>query len=115
NEGNGKFRDVTEASGTGGDPASWSTSCGWFDYDRDGDLDLFVCNYLQWTREYDLAQNFQLTGGDRAYGRPQNFEGAFPELYRNEGNGTFTPVAEKAGLHVRNPATNVPLAKSLGV
>ena len=85
--GDGQFQDVTEEAGVGGDPDAWSTSCGWFDYDRDGDLDLFVCNYVDWSREFDVAQNFQLTGGSRAYGRPQNFEGTFPYLYRNDGDG----------------------------
>jgi hypothetical protein len=115
NEGGGKFVDCTESAGVAGDPLEWSTSCGWFDFDRDGDLDLFVCNYVKWTREYDEVQNFQLTGGGEAYGRPQNFEGTFPYLYRNEGGGQFQEVAGQAGLHVRNPATGVPLAKSLGV
>jgi enediyne biosynthesis protein E4 len=115
NEGGGHFRDVTESTGVAGDPAAWGTSCGWFDYDGDGDLDLFVCNYVEWSREYDTAQNFQLTGGGRAYGRPQNFPGTFPYLYRNDGNGNFTDVTEEAGLQVRNPATGVPMAKSLGV
>ncbi|MCA9052185.1 MAG: CRTAC1 family protein [Planctomycetaceae bacterium] len=115
NEGGGKFRDVTTEAGVAGDDSAWGTSCGWFDYDRDGDLDLFVCNYLLWTREYDVSQKFQLTGGGRAYGRPQNFEGAFPYLYRNNGNGHFEDVTEAAGLQVRNPATDVPMAKSLGV
>lgn len=115
NEGGGRFRDVTDAAGVAGAADAWSTSCGWFDYDRDGDLDLFVCNYLVWSRDFDIAQNFQLTGGGRAYGRPQNFEGTFPYLYRNDGNGRLTEVAAEAGLHVRNPATNVPMAKSLGV
>ncbi|MHC4876492.1 MAG: CRTAC1 family protein [Planctomycetota bacterium] len=114
NEGGGKFVDVTESAGVGGDSGEWSTSCGWFDFDRDGDLDLFVCNYVKWTREFDEVQNFQLTGGGEAYGRPQNFEGTFPYLYRNDRNGTFTEVGELAGLHVRNPATDVALAKSLG-
>lgn len=114
NEGNGKFIDVTESAGIGGAPLEWSTSCGWFDFDRDGDLDLFVCNYVKWTREFDEVQNFQLTGGGEAYGRPQNFEGTFPYLYRNDGNGKFTEVGEQAGLHIRNPATDVALAKSLG-
>lgn len=115
NEGEGKFREVTQQAGVAGDQQEWSTSAGWFDYDRDGDLDLFVCNYVKWSKAYDQAQNFQLTGGGRAYGRPQNFEGTFPYLFRNEGNGTFTEQAELAGLHLRNPATNVPMAKSLGV
>lgn len=111
---NGRFVDVTQEAGVGGDESQWSTSCGWFDYDRDGDLDLFVCNYVMWTRKFDLDQNFQLTGGGRAYGRPQNFPGTFPYLYRNDG-GRFTEVAETAGLQMKNPATGVPAAKSLGV
>jgi hypothetical protein len=115
NEGGGKFRDVTGQAGVAGNDKEWSTSSGWVDYDNDGDLDLFVCNYVKWSREYDEGQDFQLTGGGRAYGRPQNFEGTFPYLYRNEGNGKFTEVAEAAGMHVRNAATGVPTAKSLGV
>jgi hypothetical protein len=115
NEGDGKFRDVSQEAGVGGDADEWSTSCGWFDYDNDGDLDLFVCNYVKWSRAYDKAQNFQLVGGGRAYGRPQSFEGTFPYLYRNNGNGRFDEVADSAGLHVRNPATGVPVAKSLAV
>jgi len=112
----GRFVDVTEAAGVAGVDSQWSTSCGWFDYDNDGDLDLFVCNYVQWSRRFDLDQNFQLLGGaGRAYGRPQNFPGTFPYLYRNEGQGVFVEVAEQAGLHVKNPATGVPAAKSLGV
>ena len=111
----GRFRDVTEVSGTGGHPNDWSTSCGWFDFDRDGDLDLYVGQYLSWTRELDLSQDFRLDGGQRAYGRPQAYSGLFPYLYRNDGEGHFTDIAEQAGLHVRNPATGVPLAKSLGV
>jgi enediyne biosynthesis protein E4 len=115
NEGNGKFRDVTQECGVGGNETDWSTCCGWFDYDNDGDLDLFVGNYVHWSREFDEGQNFQLTGGGRAYGRPQNFEGTLPYLYRNDGNGKFAEVAKQAGLHVLNPNTGVPLAKSLGV
>ena len=115
NVGGGKFRDVTDETGVGGDDDAWSTCCGWLDYDNDGDLDLFVGNYVKWSREYDEGQNFQLTGGGRAYGRPQNFEGTLPYLYRNEGGGRFRDVAHQAGLHIRNPHTGVPLAKSLGV
>lgn len=110
-----KFVDVTAETGVAGGDDEWSTSCGFFDYDNDGDLDLFVANYVKWNREFDKAQPFTLTGGERAYGRPQNFLGTFPYLYRNDG-GKFTEVGESAGIHVRNPARKeVAVAKSLGV
>lgn len=115
NQGNGRFEDVTEQAGVAGDADRWSTSAGWFDYDNDSDLDLFVCNYVQWSKAFDVSQNFQLVGGGRAYGRPQNFEGTFPYLYRNEGNGTFTDVSEESGVQLRNSATGVPRSKSLGL
>jgi hypothetical protein len=114
NEGGGKFADVTEAMGVAGPADGWGTSCGWFDYDNDRDLDLFVCHYVKWSRDFDLAQDFQLTGGGRAYGRPQNFNGTFPVLYRNDAS-RFTDVSAEAGLQIRYPATGVPVAKSLGV
>ena len=111
-----KFVDVTEQAKVGGDANAWSTSSGFFDYDRDGDLDLMVCHYVQWSRELDSAQEFRLVGGkERAYGRPQPFGGTFPSLFRNEGNGTFTDVSNEAGIQVANPATNVPMGKSLGL
>ncbi|MDC0307526.1 MAG: CRTAC1 family protein [Planctomycetaceae bacterium] len=111
----GKFVDVTEQAGVGGEPESWSTSSGWFDYDRDGDLDLFVAHYVVWSRDFDLSQEFTILGNIPAYGRPQNFEGTFPSLYRNDGRGKFIDVSDSAGLRVLNPATQTPLAKSLGV
>jgi hypothetical protein len=115
NVADGKFEDATAAADVAGDDKTWSTSCGFFDYDNDDDLDLFVCNYVVWSREFDLAQNFQLTGGGRAYGRPQNFEGVFPYLYRNDGGGKFTDVSAESGVQVSNPNTGVPMAKSLGL
>ncbi len=72
-------------------------------------------HFKVWSRDYDRAQMFQLTGGSRAYGRPQNFEGTFPNLFRNDGEGRFTEVTAEAGLQVRTPATDEPMAKSLGV
>ncbi len=115
NEGQGSFVDVTEAAGVAGSEEDWSTGCGWFDYDNDGDLDLFVCTYVKWSKEFDLAQDFQLTGGGRAYGRPQDFEGTFSKLYRNEGDGRFADISDSAGIQVRNSLTDVPMGKSLGV
>jgi hypothetical protein len=114
NTGRGTFIEVTQEAGVGG-ADDWSTSCGWFDYNNDGHLDLFVCTYVKWSQENDLAQDFQLTGGGRAYGRPQDFEGTFCRLYRNEGDGRFTDVSAEAGIQVRNPLTGQPMGKSLGV
>ncbi len=95
----GRFVDTTQAAGVGGEETDWSVSSGFFDYDRDGDLDLLVCHYVQWTREFDLAQEFRLLGGsERGYGRPQPFGGTFPSLYRNEGNGAFTEVSKESGF-----------------
>ena len=110
----GKFADATEAAGIPGDENEWSTSCGWFDYDNDGDLDLFVCNYVRWSKEFDLSQNFNLVGGGRAYGQPQKFAGTFPYLYRNDGEGKFTDVSADAGLRIKNQS-GLPVAKSLGL
>jgi len=109
------FVDITESAGVSGSAGDWSTSSGWFDFDSDGDLDLWVCNYVQWTREFDLAQNFRLTGGQRAYGRPQAFAGSYPRLYRNDGDGRFTDISDSAGIRIKSPTTGTPLAKSLGL
>jgi enediyne biosynthesis protein E4 len=111
----GRFVDVTAAAGVGGRADQWSTCAAWFDYDRDGDLDLFVCNYVRWSKAIDLQQDFRLVGIGRAYGPPRTFEGTLPYLYRNDGGGRFTDVSASAGVQVRNPATGVPMAKSLGV
>ena len=115
NLGAGKFADVTSIAGTGGGPDNWSTSAVFFDYDRDGDLDLFVCNYVRWNRELDLKLDYQLPGIGRAYGPPLNFPGEQPLLFRNDGGGKFKEVAEAAGLHIRNRVNGEPLGKSLGV
>jgi hypothetical protein len=110
-----QFVDVTAEAGVAGAEAAWSTACGWFDYDNDRDLDLFVGNYLVWSKDNDLAQNFQLIGGGRAYGRPQQFEGTMPYLYRNNGDGRFTDVSRDAGINITNADTGVAVAKALGL
>ncbi|HUS36082.1 MAG TPA: CRTAC1 family protein [Verrucomicrobiae bacterium] len=115
NLGGGKFKDETASAGVGGNENDWSTAATFFDMDNDGDLDLYVGNYVRWSPEIDREVGYKLVGVGRAYGQPMNFEGALPHLYRNEGNGKFSEIAEAAGLHVKNAATGVPAAKTLGV
>jgi len=115
NLGQGRFKDITESAGVAGDEKEWSTGASFADLDNDGDLDLFVCNYVQWSREIDFEVGYSLTGIGRAYGPPMNFQGSHPRLYRNEGEGRFTDVSTRSGIQVNNPATGVPTAKSLAV
>ena len=111
----GKFRDVSVTAGVVGDPTQWSSSCGFFDYDRDGFLDLFVCDYIEWNREIDTAQKFTIDGSTRAYGPPLSFHGAFLKLYHNERDGTFTDASDSSGIKIKNRNTGVPVAKALGL
>jgi hypothetical protein len=107
NNHDGTFSDVTAATGVAGGAGEWSTSSGFFDFDRDGRLDLFVVNYL----DYRLADNpycGQARDGYRMYCHPSMFDGVADRLFHNNGNGTFTDVSRQAG--VANPA-----GKGLGV
>jgi enediyne biosynthesis protein E4 len=115
NEGGGKFRDVTSQAGVGGGVDGWSTSAAWIDYDRDGRLDLFVCNYVRWSREIDFAVDYKLPGIGRAYGPPERYQGTLLSLYHNDGNGIFHDVSAESGIYVNNRATGQPMAKALGV
>lgn len=112
---NGKFREVTREAGVAGGDDQWGTSCGWLDYNNDGLLDLFVCNYVRWSKKTDLKLKSTLDGVNRAYGPPEDFDGAFPCLYRNEGEGKFSDVSEEVGIRIKNRLTGVPISKSLGV
>jgi hypothetical protein len=115
NEGSGKFRDVTSGAGVGGAKDGWSTSAAWIDYNHDGRLDLFVCNYVRWSPEIDLAVDYKLPGIGRAYGPPDRYQGTQLTLFRNDGNGVCSDVSAEAGVHVTNRATGQPVAKALGV
>ncbi|NBQ25464.1 MAG: VCBS repeat-containing protein, partial [Verrucomicrobia bacterium] len=115
NTGEGYFEEVTREAGVGEGAQDWSTCAAFLDHDNDGDLDLFVGHYVQWSPSIDLEQGTTLTGLGRAYGQPMNFQGTYPALYENLGSGRFKDVSELAGLRIKNPATGVPVAKSLGV
>ena len=94
NEGDGKF---TERAGDAGvDHRGFGSSATWVDYDKDGDLDLLLLNYVQWTIENDLF--CALDGKNKSYCTPESYEGDSAVLYRNEGDSTFTDVTRKAGL-----------------
>lgn len=94
NNGDGTFTDVTEKAGVGG--SGWSTSAAWVDLDNDGFLDLVVLRYLQW--DFEDIWCGEHREGFRSYCHPDYFKAAVPLVYHNNGNGTFTEVAQKIGL-----------------
>jgi enediyne biosynthesis protein E4 len=105
NTGHGAFLDVTPQSGLG-NRKGFSTSCLWFDYDRDGWLDLFVCNYVKWSPELDVFCSSD--GTHKSYCTPEAYHGTTCWLFRNRRDGTFEDVTAKAGLFDAS-------SKSLGV
>ena len=105
NTGRGTFLDVTQKSGLGG-RKGFSTSALWFDYNRDGLLDLFVCNYVQWSPEHDVFCS--VDGKNKSYCTPEAYHGSTCWLFRNRGNGTFEDVTAKSGIFDTT-------SKSLGV
>lgn len=137
NESDGKkgrrFVDVTPLAGVEG-PGKWPgrgdvlqhkspvffpSSATFVDYDGDGWLDLFVCQYLNWSPAEDFGLKFSLTGAERAYGRPSSFDGVQCFLYQNQRNGRFKDVSTEAGVHVSGIPLGGgivrPIGKSLGV
>jgi enediyne biosynthesis protein E4 len=105
NTGKGKFVDVTNVSGLGKREA-FSTSALWFDYDRNGLLDLFVCNYVKWSPEHDVFCS--LDGKHKSYCTPEAYRGETCWLFRNRGNGTFEDVTAASGIFDSS-------SKSLGI
>lgn len=114
NEG-GRFTDVTAAAGVGGGLDTWSTGAAFFDANNNGYLDLFVVNYVQWSREIDIQVDYRLTGVGRAYGPPMNFAGTRNYFYINNGDGTFTERGVEAGLNIVHPTTGEPIGKGLAL
>jgi enediyne biosynthesis protein E4 len=105
NTGKGTFVDVTRTSGLAGHQAL-STSAIWFDYDRDGLLDLFVCNYVKWSPEQDVFCS--LDGKHKSYCTPEAYRGETCWLFHNRGDGSFEDVTARSGIFDSS-------SKSLGV
>ena len=105
NNGNGTFKDVTAIAGLWG-PNEFSTSAAWVDYDRDGNLDLIVSNYVQWSEQGDLYCT--LDGAHKSYCTPESYKGTSARLWHNIGGGKFEDATQKAGFYD-------PTSKSLGV
>jgi hypothetical protein len=105
NTGKGTFVDATQKSGLHGRQA-FSTSAIWFDYDRDGLLDLFVCNYVRWSPEHDVFCSLDAT--HKSYCTPEAYRGDTSWLFHNRGDGTFEDVTATGGIFDSS-------SKSLGV
>jgi enediyne biosynthesis protein E4 len=95
NLGGGRFADVSAKAGIGTRRA-FSTSAMWFDYDKDGRLDLLIANYVQWSAHTDLFCSTD--GKTKSYCTPEAYRGSTSWLYRNKGDGTFEDVTAKAGF-----------------
>lgn len=100
NNGDGTFADVTATAGV--DDELYGTSACAIDFDRDGDLDIFLANYVPFdtaTAEEPGSSRFSIVRGMPMSTAPEGYAGAPDYLYRNNGDGTFTNVAARAGLN----------------
>ena len=107
NNRDGTFTDVTKAAGLWSDQQRWGAGCSFLDYDRDGNLDLFVSNYVRFSFEHAPVpgenSNCNWKGIPVECG-PRGLQTGTHSLYRNNGNGTFTDVSQQAGI-ARHPAS----------
>ena len=94
NNGNGTFTDVTEAAGVAA--PGWSSSAVWFDYDNDGRLDLFVCQFVEFSKSKNLPC---VTYNNRpGYCVPRLYKPTASWLFHNNGDGTFSDVSRSSGI-----------------
>ncbi len=89
-----KFEDVTETSGIKSD-GGWATSAGFFDMDADGDLDLYVVRYVDFTTEnpHKVYRNKM-----QIYSTPIYYNPVADQIWRNDGNGKFSDASESSGI-----------------
>jgi hypothetical protein len=110
NNGNGTFTDVTTKAGLGQAHGRWGTGCSFLDYDRDGNLDLFVCNFVKLDPDkppsIDNASFCQWKGVPTMCG-PRGLPGDTNILFHNNGDGTFSDVSEKAGITKPGPRYSI--------
>jgi enediyne biosynthesis protein E4 len=96
NNGDGTFADVTAQAGVA-DVGNWSSSAGWFDFDKDGWLDLVVTNYIEWSPKNNFWCG-ERKPGYRSYCNPNNYRGQRTKLYHNNHDGTFSDISDKSGI-----------------
>jgi hypothetical protein len=110
NNGNGTFSDVTHKAGLYQEKGRWGAGCTFLDYDHDGHLDLFVCNYITLDPDKIPAATdtsyCQWKGVPIMCG-PRGLPGDTNILYHNNGDGTFTDVSEKSGILKPGPRYSI--------
>ena len=94
NNGDGTFTDVTERAGVAAGRRVGAGAC-FLDIDKDGNLDLFVANYVAFSQDRHVVRNI---GGNPIYSGPEDYPPSANVLYRNEGDGTFRDVTVESGI-----------------
>src|SRR6266478_5814525 len=109
NNGNGTFTDVTKKAGVYDEKVRWGAGCTFLDYDGDGHLDLFVCNYIRLDPDKAPSPTDPLCQwkGIPVMCGPRGMPGDTNVLFHNNGDGTFTDVSEKSGILKPGPKYSI--------